>query len=144
MGVRLPGEPLLYDRDPWRRRRRRSRSNSPAVRRVSGLVDSGKAYVFAAVRDPRSSSELEARFPWICFLWEADGLARACGAGPQGLWLIADPMQTIMKVGALADRRRSVSPPGRTADARRRLLATRRRPRSSFFLTSWSVSCATL
>ncbi len=67
------------------------------------LVDSGKAYMFAAVPDPRSNSELEQRFPWIRFLWEADGLARACGAGPQGLWLIADPMQTIIKVGALAD-----------------------------------------
>ncbi len=68
-----------------------------------GLVDSGKAYVFAALRGPRSSSELEARFPWIRFLWEADSLARACGADPQGLWLIADPTQTVMEVGALAE-----------------------------------------
>jgi hypothetical protein len=53
------------------------------------FAEGGKAYVFAAVSGAGSHAaalaDTEKRLSFVRFLREADDLARACGAGPEGL-----------------------------------------------------------
>jgi len=80
------------------------------------LVDDGKAAFFAVVGESGSGPEiaLEARFPSVVFLWEADDMARAFGADRS--WVILDPMLRVIDVHPLDDSNRaldhlSASPP---------------------------------
>jgi predicted 2-oxoglutarate/Fe(II)-dependent dioxygenase YbiX len=70
------------------------------------LIEEGKAAVFAVVSESGSGPEiaLQARFPWIVFLWEGDEMARAFGADRS--WVILDPMLRVIDVAPLneADR----------------------------------------
>jgi predicted 2-oxoglutarate/Fe(II)-dependent dioxygenase YbiX len=70
------------------------------------LVDEGEAAFFAVVHESGLGPEvaLEGRFPWIVFLWDGDGMARAFGA--ERSWVILDPMLRVVDVAPLdeADR----------------------------------------
>jgi hypothetical protein len=71
-----------------------------------GLADSGKAAFFAAIVAPDGGIELERRFPSVRFLWQAGELARGFGAGPQGCFVIVNPMLRAIDVAILADHAR--------------------------------------
>jgi hypothetical protein len=70
-----------------------------ALESCRAMVEAARAYVFAALGDFDGGE----RFPWVRFLRGGD-LARAFGAGPEGLWAIADPMLRVVALGTLADR----------------------------------------
>src|SRR5271155_5287682 len=64
------------------------------------LVDDGKAAFFVVVGSGAGSEiALEARFPWIVFLWDGDEMMRAFGADRS--LVILDPMLRIIDVAPL-------------------------------------------
>ncbi len=71
------------------------------------FVDSGKASLFAAIPGPRPAVELARRFPSVRFLEGAGDWASVFGAGPEGCWVIVNPMLRVVDIAALSNRERA-------------------------------------
>ena len=68
------------------------------------FAESGKAAFFVAAPGPGGAVELARRFPSVNFLDGADEWASAFAVGPDGRWVIVDPMLRVFEISALSDR----------------------------------------
>lgn len=78
-----------------------------ALESARSLADSGKAAFFAAFPGADGAVEVKTSFPSICFPAGADDWPSAFGAGPDGCWVIVDPMLRIVDIAPLGDRDRA-------------------------------------